>query len=225
MRSHSYLFFDIEPSIHDVSKDALAKHKAEFVEMIENADAVHVRTYGTLGLKAGTRFMLHIEAGTPEETQSFLSNLVHTPLGQHLTITYSLLGITRPSQYKHQSPQEVQEEQQPPKSEDPLRKYLIVYPFTKTIEWHLLPFEERRKIMGAHVKTARAFSESISQLLLHSFGIDDHEFIVSYETNDLSAFQTLVMELRSTEARRHTLNDTPIFTCIRMSPTEALELI
>ncbi len=78
--------------------------------------------------------------------------------------------------------------------------------------------------MGGHVSIGKKH-DKISQLLLYSFGIDDSEFIVSYETDDLSAFQTLVMELRSDKVRSYTLKDTPIFTCIYKTPQEVLTFL
>jgi chlorite dismutase len=80
-------------------------------------------------------------------------------------------------------------------------------------------------MMKAHIDVGLKFSANISQLLLYSFGIDDHEFIVSYQMDTLEEFQTLVMELRGTEGRRYTKNDTPIFTCISMSLLDALSMV
>ena len=176
------------------------------------------QAYGTLAFKVGTRFMLHVNAAAPERIQEFARDLLHTELGRHLQLSYTLFGITRSSQYnpKH-----------PPKEADwnAPHKYLVVYPFTKTIEWHLLPYDERRAVMQAHVEVGRKHSGKISQQLLYAYGIDDHEFIVSYYMDDLEAFQTLVMDMRETESRRHTKNDLPIFTCVHMSLAEALDML
>ena len=79
--------------------------------------------------------------------------------------------------------------------------------------------------MKAHVDVGRTFSEKISQMLLYSYGIDDHEFIVSYQMDDLEEFQKLVMAMRETESRRHTKNDLPIFTCIHRPLAEALKML
>ena len=40
--------------------------------------------------------------------------------------------------------------------------------------------------------------EDISQLLLYSFGLQNQEFVVVYETDDLARFSDLVNELRDT---------------------------
>jgi chlorite dismutase len=129
--------------------------------------------------------------------------------------------MTRPSPYR---PPHLQEKK-PEETLHPERRYLVVYPFTKTSTWHLLPMEERRAMMGEHIAVGRKHTERISQLLLYSYGIDDQEFIVSYECDDLLDFQTLVMELRATRGRAYTQSDTPIFTCVSVSIQEALSLV
>jgi chlorite dismutase len=101
----------------------------------------------------------------------------------------------------------------------------VVYPFTKTIEWHLKPYDERRSIMWSHVQVGKKHSEKIAQRLIYSYGIDDHEFVVSYYMDDLEAFMQLVMDMRETESRRYTKNDLPIFTCTHMSLSEALDTV
>ena len=209
MSYHSYIYFDIEPSLKTLPGAKLKTAKQAFAKCINGCANVKTLSYATLAMRPDTRFMLYMQADAPEKIQMLVRDLLHTPLGMHLRISYTLLGMTRSSQY---NPKHAPKESMP----DTPHKYLVVYPFTKTIEWHLLPYEERRNVMKAHVDVGRKFSHSISQLLLYSFGIDDHEFIVSYQMNSLEEFQTLVMELRGTESRRHTKNDTPIFTCISM---------
>ena len=48
----------------------------------------------------------------------------------------------------------------------------------------------------------------------YSFGLDDQEFVVAFETDTPQDFLDLVMELRETKGSRYTLRDTPIFTCV-----------
>ncbi|HUO56420.1 MAG TPA: chlorite dismutase family protein [Candidatus Paceibacterota bacterium] len=215
--THGYIFFDIEPSLKTLDLRDLEAIKSEFVALVEARADVYTRAYATLALKARTRFMLHLRADEAKTIQDFVNALMHTALGKHLSITYTLLGITRPSPYNPKGTERPEE--------DPARTYLIVYPFTKTIEWHLKPKEERSRIMKDHVGVGKKFNDNISQLLLYSYGVDDHEFIVSYQTESLIDFQTLVMELRNTEGRGYTLRDTPIFTCIRKSVAEALDFV
>jgi chlorite dismutase len=48
----------------------------------------------------------------------------------------------------------------------------------------------------------------------YSFGLDDQDFVVAFETNEPSDFLDLVMDLRETEGSAYTVRDTPIFTCV-----------
>ncbi len=218
MPYHSYLFFDAQQSITSLSPAELKKAKKEFIKCIEANKKVRVLAYATLAFKPGHRFMLHLNAASPDLIQLAARDLLLTTLGAHLTLRYTLLGLTRRSQYnpKH-APKEA--------AWSLSHRYLVVYPFTKTIGWHLMPYEERRSIMGEHVAVGRKHAKKISQRLLYSLGVDDHEFIVSYQMNSLEAFQTLVMDMRGTESRRHTLNDLPIFTCIHLPLNKALEML
>ena len=130
----------------------------------------------------------------------------------------SLWGFTRPSQYsKARSKQEI----------DPFaetrRSYLIIYPFSKTTEWYLMSREARQGMMNEHIRIGKQY-EDISQLLLYSFGLQNQEFVVVYETDDLTRFSDLVNKLRDTEARRYTLRDTPLHTAIYHLAEETLAL-
>src|SRR3989344_2502685 len=210
MPCHSYIFFDLEPSLRQLPEEALKKYKKEFIAILEHAKGIGVGAYATIGFVPNSSFVLHLRAPEAEDIQRFVQTLVRSALGAHLHITYSLLGLVRPSQYNpHQTPEEKD-------FVDDAGKYLIVYPFTKTAQWHALPFEERRAMMQEHVGIARKFGTSIRQLLLYAYGVGDHEFIVSYQCDSLPDFQTLVMELRGTRGRAYTKNDTPIFLCTHL---------
>ncbi|HLO17213.1 MAG TPA: chlorite dismutase family protein [Anaerolineales bacterium] len=135
-----------------------------------------------------------------------------------IDIKDSLWGFTRPSQYsKARSKQEI----------DPFaetrKPYLVIYPFSKTAEWYLMSREARQGMMNEHIRIGKQY-EDISQLLLYSFGLQDQEFVVVYETDDLARFSDLVNELRDTEARRHTSLDTPVHTAIYHPAEETLHL-
>ena len=78
--------------------------------------------------------------------------------------------------------------------------------------------------MNEHIRIGHEY-EDVRQVLLYTTGIDDQEFIVAYETENLPRFSALVVALRDTEARRYTLRDTPILTGIHRPLREALALI
>lgn len=218
MPYHSYIFFDADPNIRTFQPSRLRTAKREFAMLVTDSANTKVNAYATLGFKAGTRFMLHINARSPDITQSLVRDVLRSKLGAYLSISHTLFGITRPSQYNPSRSPESFAMEKP-------HRYLVVYPFTKTDEWYALSYQKRRKMMAEHVVVGKKYSANISQLLLHAFGVDDYEFIVSYGMDSLEKFQDVVMELRGTSARRYTKSDTPVFTCIHMALSDALEMI
>jgi chlorite dismutase len=149
-----------------------------------------------------------------EDLQNFNSEVLKTDLGKYLTTPYSYLAMIRPSEYfgKTTDPEPVGS------------NYLFVYPFTKKREWYSIPFEERRRIMKEHVQTGHKYS-SVTIHTSYCFGLDDYEFILSFETDHPEDFLNLVMDLRGTEASRYTAIETPIFTCVSVTAEKMLDLL
>jgi chlorite dismutase len=215
---HSYLFFNVSNAFYQLPEAEQSKHKRAFLSLLEERHNIQITAYATLGFKADTTYMLWCCGADPTDAQDLLRDIVHTGFGQWLTLSYSYFGIVRPSSYSGRTgkPEQVIQnyaERLP---------YLILYPFTKTTDWYQLDFENRKSIMGQHIKTGVAHAD-IRQCLLYSYGIDDHEFLVSYETETLESFQDLIMEMRKTIGRKYTLSDTPIFTCVHKPLKELLE--
>jgi chlorite dismutase len=110
---------------------------------------------------------------------------------------------------------------------DPLdasrKQYLIIYPFVKTVDWYHTGRDARQGMMNEHIRVGHQY-EQITQLLLYSTGLQDQEFVVVYEADDLAQFSDLVAELRGSDARRYTERDTPIITAVYHTPEETLGL-
>jgi len=128
----------------------------------------------------------------------------------------TLWGFTRPTDYASgKSSQELNP------FEAERRPYLVIYPFHKTGDWYMMSRDARQGMMNEHIRIGRQYTE-ITQLLLYSTGLQDQEFVVVYETDDVAYFSKLVTELRDTEARKYTLRDTPIYTAIYRPMEEIL---
>jgi chlorite dismutase len=214
---HQYLFFKLDRGFSALSPAERPKLGALTLKWATTLTDVRLESYSTLGFKPETTLMLWLRARTPESLQSTIRDLLRTPIGEWLTLSASLFGLVRPSPYsgRHQSgPQVISEHERLP--------YLIIYPFTKTHSWHQLPFEERRTIMADHVSVGLSHRD-VRQLLLYGYGVEDHEFVVSYETPTLEKFQDLVIALRSTRARLYTANDQPTYLCLHKPLEELLE--
>lgn len=214
---HQYLFFKLDQSFRALSPVERSKLSTTTLKWAADLSTVHLESYTTLGFKPETTLMIWLRARSPEALQSTTRDLLRSPFGEWLTLSTSLFGVVRPSPYsgRHQSgPQVIREHERLP--------YLIIYPFTKTHAWYQLPFEERRAVMADHVSIGLSHRE-VRQLLLYGYGVEDHEFVVSYETPTLEKFQDLVIALRSTKARLYTANDQPTYLCLHKPLKELLE--
>ena len=128
---------------------------------------------------------------------------------------YSFLGMRKSSEYS-------EDERVNPRG---FRgKYVFVYPFVKSREWYALPAEERWRIMQGHITVGREYP-GVDNHTTYSFGLDDQEFVVAFDTDDVGTFLDLVQRLRTTEASRFTVRDTPSFTCIACSLERALNAL
>jgi chlorite dismutase len=182
---------------------------AEFCAAAERSSGRLVQhAYSTIGLRAEGDLLLWRMAERIEEIEETAADLLTSGIGRWLTPAISMVGMTRPSQYVKRPSSQEQSLFSGERS-----RYLVVYPFVKSVDWYLTPAEERQEVMKGHMRVGHRFPQ-VRQLLAYSFGLDDQEFVVAYETADLVAFQDLVRELRETESRRSTVRDTPIITGI-----------
>src|SRR6266508_2825795 len=207
-----YTAFKADPAWRRLPYAAREDGRESFAHAIEDADlAIKTYPYSTVGMKTNCDLLLWRKGPSPIGMQEMTSRLLQTGIGQYLEITHNLYGFTRPSSYtKRTTTQE-----QAIDLED-RQTYLIVYPFSKTTEWFLMSKDARQGMMNEHMRIGHDYAD-IRQVLLYATGMDDQEFIVAYECEDLPRFSALVTDLRATEARRYTLRDTPILTGIKRS--------
>jgi chlorite dismutase len=217
-----YTFFHVRPEWRRLSRPARDEGKAAFVRVLEHPpEGVLLRTYSLVGLKATTEMMVWTIGPELTPIQEFHSRLLGTPMGGYLDTRYSYLGMGRRSEYlgEHAHGGEGSEAQRRPFG----LPFLFVYPFVKKREWYALPFEERRRIMGEHFRIGHRFP-NVRIHTGYSFGLDDMEFILSFEAESPADFLDLVSALRPTEASRYTALETPIFTCVLTPAPRMLDL-
>ena len=188
----------------------------------EQAIAGTLLTYSTVGLRGDCDLMVWQAGDSPEALQARQSAWRATSLWPQLTIAHSFLAMMRPSPYLrgHRHPdQEGRRRQLKPSGS----KYLFVYPMVKKRVWYRLPFERRKAMMVEHFAIGHRYPQ-VKINTAYSFGLDDQEFVVAFESDEPAAFLDLVTELRESQASRYTERETPIFSCVRMAPAQALEL-
>ena len=217
-----YSFYKVDPAWRRLSPEKRLDNKREFAAVVEET-ATHmvVRSYSLVGLRGDTDFLLWQTADSLDRIQEAATRVWATGLGGYLTQPYSYLAMTRRSQYVDQHRHAGQEGTKTSVLPGDAR-YFIVYPFLKTREWYLLPPEERQRMMNDHFKVGHDYP-SVRIHTSYSFGLDDQEFVVAFDTDSPSDFLDLVMALRGVEGSMYTLRDTPIFTCINRPIDETLD--
>jgi chlorite dismutase len=210
-----FTFIKIDPAWRRRAAAERARDKREFAAACRDFQEDHfLRTYSLVGTRGDADLMVRASAPSLEPIHQLHVLLNQTGLMRWADIAHSYLAMTKPSPYSDE-----ERPLQPRPNEG--SRYLIVYPMWKKREWYLLPPEERMRIMRTHIETGRRYG-SIDINTAYSYGLDDQEFVVSFDADEPGDFLDLVHELRSTESSSYTLSETPIFTCISASPERAL---
>jgi chlorite dismutase len=208
-----YTFIKLDPAWRRLDDDVRAAHKQEVIAVCEDFASEHLlRSFSTIGTRGDSDLMLLAQSANLERIHELHVVLGQTGMMKWTSIPYSYLAMTKPSEYSDESRLEVR----PGHS-----KYLFVYPFIKTREWYQLPAAERYRIMQEHIRIGREYP-SIDLNTTYSFGLDDQEFVVAFESDEPADFLDLVQKLRTAESSIYTKRDTPTFTCIAMSVARAL---
>ena len=210
-----YTFLKVDPAWRRLDVEERRRDKREFVAACEDFAQIEghlLRSFSLVGTRGDADLMLLSQATNLERIHELHVVLAQSGLMHWCDTPYSYLAMTKPSEYSDESRLEVR----PGHS-----RFLFVYPFIKTRAWYALPADERWRIMQEHIKVGKEFPD-IDLNTSYSFGLDDQEFVVAFETDDPADFVDLVQRLRTTESSSYTLRDTPTFTCISCSVERAL---
>jgi chlorite dismutase len=208
-----YTFLQVDPAWRRLPDEERDEHKREFMAACEDFGQDHLlRAFSLVGTRGDADLMLLSQAENLERIHEFHVILQQSGVMKWSTIPYSFLAMTKPSEYSDESRLEVRPAH---------GKYLFVYPFVKTRAWYNLPADERWRIMQEHIRLGKEFP-SVDLNTSYSFGLDDQEFVVAFESDNPADFLDLVQKLRGTESSLYTLRDTPTFTCVTASVERAL---
>jgi chlorite dismutase len=218
-----YTFVKVDPEALAWPEAERQAAAAEFGRLLE-ARAVEgtLLTYSTVGLRGDCDLLIWQAADSVDEIQRSESHWRSTQLGPSLRVAHSFLAMMRASPYlgRHRHPdQEGRRTRLKPAG----GRYLFVYPMWKKRAWYRLPYEKRKTMMIEHFAIGHRYPQ-VKINTAYSFGLDDQEFVVAFECDEPAAFLDLVMELRESQASRYTERETPIFTCVRMTPSDAIAL-
>jgi chlorite dismutase len=220
-----FTFFKVAPEwrrLDAIDRDAQIAELAEVVESWASRNLI--RCYSTVGTRGDVDFMIWQVSYELEDLQQMAGELLGTALGGYLTTPHSYLSMTKHSAYVEKYAGPGQDRATRLSLAPGEHKYLFVYPLTKMREWYGLPAEERQAIMNQHIAVGASYP-SVKLNTTYSFGIDDQEFTLAFESDVPGDFLDLVQELRASTSSAYTLSDVPIFTCIAASARGMLEAL
>src|SRR5437867_1201428 len=218
-----FTFYKLDPQWQMLPAETRQQGKAELLRIYEEyAGKTLMRSFSLFGLRSDCDFMLWQATYAIEDLQGLSSRIRRSPMGPYLREAHAFLSMTKRSIYVGKNARGTHDPRLVIAPED--KKYLFVYPFVKTRAWYALPLEDRKRMMNEHIRVGVTYP-SVTLNTTYSFGLDDQEFVVAFETDIVSDFLDLVQELRETEASAYTLRDTPTFTCVAQPLSEILEAI
>ncbi len=206
-----FAFYRVDPAWRRLPNAEQAQGYAEFLAVIdETTPTMLVRSYSCVGLRSDADFLLWQVSYDLNDFQSFAAKLNRTGFGRYLSTPYAYLSMTRRSQYV--DPKDRDSESNRLTIEPGGRAYLFVYPFVKTRAWFALSLDARQEMMREHIEVGQGYP-SVKINTTYSFGLDDQEWVVAFESDYPQDFLDLVAALRETQASAYTLRDTPMMTC------------
>jgi peroxiredoxin len=208
-----YPVFKAQAAFRNLDADDAAQEIENLFKEWEGRIAVR-GVYSTVGFRADSDIMLWLIGSSPDEMQGALAQLRRTVAGRLLDPVWMFMGVVKPAEFtSDHSPAFARGE--PPK------RFLNVYPFVRTSEWYLLPPEERESLLREHGERGRQFPDVLANTT-SAFGINDWEWILAFEADDLGRIVECIRALRESPARRYTKEEVPFVTGIRKDVGDAL---
>jgi chlorite dismutase len=215
----NYAFYRLDPVFRRLppgEQQAAADGFVALVRKWESLEDVILRTYSLVGLRGDVDFMLWRIAFDPLCFQAMEAEIRRSPLGAYLSQAHSFLSLQRRSPYVNKMKNAGEGVELLPGQ----GKYLFVYPFVKTRAWYRLSPHARQGLIDEHIAAASAF-KGVRLNTSDSFGLDDQDFVVAFDSDYPQEFVDLVARLRYTEASLYTQRDTPMFACAK-APIDAI---
>src|SRR6266481_10178601 len=180
---------------------------AELTDVLDQSAGKGIVTrgcYDLQGMRADADFMLWWVAPTSDELQEMYVNFRRTKLGYASEPVWSAMALHRPAEFNKSHVPAFLAEEEP-------RAYVSVYPFVRSYEWYLLDPAERRRLLAEHGMMAREYPD-VRANTVACFSLNDYEWILAFEADELHRIVDLMRHLRGARARLHTRVEIPFYT-------------
>ena len=183
---------------------AIAAEVAELLDQAAGKGIVTRGCYDIQGLRADADFMFWWVAPTSDDLQDQYARFRRTRLGRCSEPVWSVMALHRPAEFNKSHIPAFLAEEEP-------RAYVSVYPFVRSYQWYLLDPAERRGLLAEHGKMAREYPD-VRANTVACFSLNDYEWILAFEADELHRIVDLMRHLRGAEARLHTRVEIPFYT-------------
>ncbi len=220
----NFAYYKVDPAWRRLPAEERRRGKQQFMEAVQRfQEDLIVVPYSLVGIRGDCDFMLWRIGYELPKFQEMTAQMLASGLGQYLSTPYSYMSMTKRSTYVDKHVHADQEGTRLRLTPGQFR-YVFVYPFVKNKAWYRLTQHARQGMMNEHIEIGHKYP-TVRLNTTYSFGLDDQEFVLAFESDKPQDFLDLVMELRHSEATGYTERDTPIFTCIRRELEEVLDLL
>jgi len=228
-----FAMYKLDPAWRLLPTDERERHKEEFEEIIgRRGKEMMIYSFSLVGTRGDADFILWQASRELVQLHDLASEINHTALGGYLGLSYSYLAMTKRSIYLNRYEDEYVATYGGEEQIDTARiainpqgsEYLFVYPMAKIRDWYKLPIEDRQRMMDEHIRVGHQWPD-VKLNTTYSYGLDDQEFVVAFESDHPGRFLDLLMALRVSEASAYTLFDTPAFTGLARSMRDTLDAL
>lgn len=185
----------------------LADHADGLVGEIEGFGVEIRGTYATTVFRAGCDILFWLLADSALKLDAAARAIRTSGLAPAISPHWNAVGVHQPAEFNRAHvPAFV--------AGEPAGDFICLYPFVRSLEWYLLPDDERREMLAEHGMLARPYKD-VRANTVSSFGLGDYEWLLAFEAAEPVRFVELMRDLRAAGARRHTREELPFINGVR----------
>ncbi|MDO5701003.1 MAG: chlorite dismutase family protein [Bowdeniella nasicola] len=190
--------------------------RAALVTALEEAtSAVEVRGwYDVAGFRAEADIMVWMHTDDVRVLQDAY-HAVRDALLPYMSSVWSVVGTHRAAEFNRAHIPAVFDNFGP-------RDFICVYPFVRSYEWYVMEGAERAEMLREHGRSGRQYPDVLASTLA-TFALSDYEWILAFESDDITRLVDAMRHQRGTRARLHVREETPFFTGPRVPLAELID--
>lgn len=199
-----------------IDKETRANLAAEVNDLLSQLPIEVRGWYDTAGYRAEADLLFWALSDNPDDLQTAYHLLLNSKLGEFLNPCWSVICTHMVAEFNDRHLPACFGGRGP-------RNYMAVYPFVRSYDWYYLHPNKRSAMLAEHGRNGKDYMD-VCVSTLANFALNDYEWTVTLESDDISRIVGLMRKQRECEARLHVREETPFFTGKRLSLSEWVEL-